>query len=76
MTEDNWDFIMRVNGLGVLICMQEAAKQMIAQGTGGKIINSSSIAGRQGYPDIAPYCGEQVLGDRFDPSWRPGVGRA
>ena len=56
VTEDNWDFIMRVNGLGVLICMQEAAKQMIAQGTGGKIINSSSIAGRQGFPDIAPYC--------------------
>jgi meso-butanediol dehydrogenase / (S,S)-butanediol dehydrogenase / diacetyl reductase len=55
-TEENWDRIMRVNALGVLICTQEAAKQMIAQGAGGKIINTASIAGRQGYPNIAPYC--------------------
>lgn len=56
VTEDNWNLIIRVNGLGVLIGMQEAAKQMIAQGTGGKIINTASIAGRQGYDNIAPYC--------------------
>jgi meso-butanediol dehydrogenase/(S,S)-butanediol dehydrogenase/diacetyl reductase len=55
-TEENWDRIMRVNALGVLICMQEAAKQMISQGGGGKIINTASIAGRQGYPNITPYC--------------------
>ena len=56
VTEDNWNFIMRVNAFGVLIGMQEAAKQMISQGTGGKIINTASIAGRQGYDNIAPYC--------------------
>ena len=55
-TEENWNRIMRVNGLGTLICIQEAAKQMIAQGNGGKIINTASIAGVQGYPNIAPYC--------------------
>jgi meso-butanediol dehydrogenase/(S,S)-butanediol dehydrogenase/diacetyl reductase len=27
VTEDNWNLIMKVNGLGVLIGMQEAAKQ-------------------------------------------------
>ena len=56
VTEENWDFIMRVNGLGVLIGMQEAAKQMISQGTGGKIINTASIAGRSGYDNVVPYC--------------------
>ncbi len=56
VTEANWDWIMKVNGLGVLIGMQEAAKQMIAQNSGGKIINTASIAGRQGYDNIAPYC--------------------
>lgn len=56
VTEDNWERILRVNGLGVLLGMQESAKQMIAQGSGGKIINAASIAGRQGFPDIAPYC--------------------
>jgi len=55
-TEDSWDRIMRVNALGVLIGTQEAAKQMIAQGKGGKIVNTASIAGRQGYPNITPYC--------------------
>jgi meso-butanediol dehydrogenase/(S,S)-butanediol dehydrogenase/diacetyl reductase len=55
-TEENWNRILRVNSLGVLICMQEAAKQMIKQNGGGKIINTASIAGRQGYPNIAPYC--------------------
>lgn len=56
VTEDNWNFIMKINGLGVLIGVQEAAKQMIAQGTGGKIINTASIASRQGFDNVAPYC--------------------
>ena len=56
VTEDNWNFIMGVNGLGCMIGMQEAARQMIAQGTGGKIINTASIASRQGFDNVAPYC--------------------
>ena len=56
VTEDNWHFMMNVNGLGCMIGMQEAAKQMIAQGTGGKIINTASIASRQGFDNVAPYC--------------------
>ncbi len=56
VTDENWDFIMKVNAYGVLIGTQEAARQMIKQGKGGKIINTASIAGRQGYDNIAPYC--------------------
>lgn len=56
VTEENWRFIMEVNGLGCLIGMQEAARQMIAQGEGGKIINTASIASRQGFDTVAPYC--------------------
>jgi meso-butanediol dehydrogenase/(S,S)-butanediol dehydrogenase/diacetyl reductase len=56
VTEENWDAIMRVNALGVLLGIQEAARQMIKQGSGGKIVNTASIAGRQGYADFAPYC--------------------
>jgi len=56
VTEDDWHRIMDVNGLGVLIGTQEAARQMKAQGTGGKIINTTSIAGKQGYPLFAHYC--------------------
>lgn len=55
-TEEDFDRIMRVNGRGVMIGIQEAARQMIAQGGGGKIINTASIAGKQGYPLFAAYC--------------------
>ena len=54
--EEHWERIMKVNALGVLIAMQEAAQQMIDQGKGGKIINTGSIAGKEGY-DVQPhYC--------------------
>jgi len=56
VTEEDFDRIMKINGLGVLIGTQEAAKQMIAQGHGGKIVNTASIAGKQGYPLFAHYC--------------------
>jgi meso-butanediol dehydrogenase / (S,S)-butanediol dehydrogenase / diacetyl reductase len=56
VTEDDWHRIMDVNGLGVLIGTQEAARQMKSQGTGGKIINTASIAAKQGYPLFAHYC--------------------
>ncbi|MFT4829342.1 MAG: meso-butanediol dehydrogenase/(S,S)-butanediol dehydrogenase/diacetyl reductase [Paracoccaceae bacterium] len=56
VTEENWHFIMGVNGLGCMIGMQEAARQMIAQGGGGKIINTASVASRQGFDNVAPYC--------------------
>lgn len=59
-TEENWHFIMNVNALGVLIGIQEAAKQMIAQESqgeiAGKIINTGSIVGRVGMdPNVVPY---------------------
>ena len=56
ITEEVWHRIMDVNGLGVLLGTQEAAKQMISQGSGGKIINTASIASRQGYASFVPYC--------------------
>tara|TARA_Y100000588_G_scaffold388999_1_gene490618 strand:+ start:5429 stop:6211 length:783 start_codon:yes stop_codon:yes gene_type:complete len=46
LTEDDWDRMHRVNAKGVFFCLQNAARQMIDQGTGGKIINIASIAGR------------------------------
>jgi meso-butanediol dehydrogenase/(S,S)-butanediol dehydrogenase/diacetyl reductase len=54
--EENFEQIVRVNTWGVIVCTQEAAKQMVAQGSGGKIINTGSIASRQGFWDFVPYC--------------------
>ena len=53
--EDDWRRIIDVNGLGVLIGVQEAAKQFIAQKSGGKIINTASIVGEQGDAIAAVY---------------------
>lgn len=58
--EKNFNSIMRVNAWGVMVCTQEAARQMMAQGHGGKIINTASIAGRQGYAEFAPYCASKA----------------
>jgi meso-butanediol dehydrogenase/(S,S)-butanediol dehydrogenase/diacetyl reductase len=54
--EANFEEIVRVNAWGVVLCTQEAARQMIAQGRGGKIVNTGSIASRQGFWDFVPYC--------------------
>jgi meso-butanediol dehydrogenase/(S,S)-butanediol dehydrogenase/diacetyl reductase len=54
--EANFDEVVHVNTWGVIVCTQEAAKQMISQGSGGKIINTGSIASRQGFWDFVPYC--------------------
>ena len=52
----NFEEVLRVNTWGVILCTQEAARQMIAQGSGGKIVNTGSIASRQGFWDFVPYC--------------------
>ena len=50
VAEADWDRIHRVNAKGVFFCLQRAAKEMIRQnqadGSGGRIINIASIAGR------------------------------
>lgn len=43
--ESHWDKILEVNVKGYFWLCQAAAKQMQAQGTGGKIINIASVAG-------------------------------
>jgi meso-butanediol dehydrogenase/(S,S)-butanediol dehydrogenase/diacetyl reductase len=56
ITEEDWQNVMDVNGLGVLIGMQEAIKVFRAQGGGGKVVNTASIAGKQGNEPLAHYC--------------------
>jgi NAD(P)-dependent dehydrogenase (short-subunit alcohol dehydrogenase family) len=46
VVEADWDQIHRVNAKGVFFGMQRAAREMIQQGSGGRIINIASIAGK------------------------------
>ncbi len=56
ITRESYDKLFSVNVAGTLFTMQAAAKQMIAQGHGGKIINMASQAGRRGESLVAVYC--------------------
>jgi len=56
ITRESYDRLFRINVGGTLFCMQAAAKQMIAQGRGGRIINMASQAGRRGEALVALYC--------------------
>ncbi len=55
LPEKSWDQTLAVNLKGVFLCGQAAARQMIAQGSGGRIINMSSTNGLVGEPDFAHY---------------------
>jgi len=56
ITRASFDRLYAVNVAGTLFTMQAAARQMIAQGYGGKIINMASQAGRRGEPLVLVYC--------------------
>jgi len=59
-TEADWDGIFAVNCKGLLWCSQAAARRMIAQGRGGKIINLASQAGRRGEALVLAYCASKA----------------
>ncbi|WP_372797654.1 L-iditol 2-dehydrogenase [Pontiella sp.] len=56
ITRESYDRLFAINVAGTLFTLQAAAKAMIAQGRGGRIINMASQAGRRGEPLVAVYC--------------------
>lgn len=55
-SEELWERIIGVNLTGPFLCSQIAARQMIAQGRGGRIINISSVHEDVPMPTNVPYC--------------------
>jgi 2-deoxy-D-gluconate 3-dehydrogenase len=55
MSQETWEAVLGTNLTGAFLCAKHAARTMIAQGRGGKIINISSIYAIYGPPDIAEY---------------------
>ena len=53
---DLWQKVIAVDLTGPFLCAQAAAKAMIRQATGGRIINISSIHEDLPMPTNAPYC--------------------
>jgi NAD(P)-dependent dehydrogenase (short-subunit alcohol dehydrogenase family) len=48
MDEAMWDAVQDVHLKGTFLCTQAAAKQMIAQGGGGRVVNTTSVSGMMG----------------------------
>jgi len=55
ITEVDWDFVCNVNLKGAFFVLQAVARQMIQQGSGGKIVNTASISGKQPEPYFLHY---------------------
>jgi len=55
-TEKQYEFVMNVNLKSAFFGTQVAAKQMISQGDGGRIINISSVHEDWPMPGNTPYC--------------------
>jgi glucose 1-dehydrogenase len=53
---DVWNKVLAVDLTGPWICSQAAAKQMVQQGRGGRIINISSVHEDLPMPTNSPYC--------------------
>jgi NAD(P)-dependent dehydrogenase (short-subunit alcohol dehydrogenase family) len=48
MDEEQWDQVIQVHLKGTFLCTQTVVKQMIAQGGGGRIVNTTSVSGMLG----------------------------
>ncbi|KAH9828679.1 uncharacterized protein C8Q71DRAFT_799960 [Rhodofomes roseus] len=52
---EEWDRVININLRGVMLCYKYAAKQMVEQGRGGRIIGASSMVGRHGVAYTSAY---------------------
>jgi len=60
ITRASYERVFSVNVAGALFTLQAAARAMIRQGRGGKIINMASQAGRRGEALVAVYCSSKA----------------
>src|SRR5581483_7289610 len=60
ISEADWDFIHSVNLKATFFCCQEGARQMKAEGGGGRIVNISSLGGIRPWADHVHYCASKA----------------
>ena len=56
VTDDEWNKVIAVNQYGAFVVSQLAARQMAAQGPGGRIVNISSVHEDIPFPQFTAYC--------------------
>ena len=56
VTDDEWNRVIGVNLFGAFLVHQTAARQLVKQGQGGKLINISSVHEDIPFPEYTAYC--------------------
>lgn len=57
---EEWDRLLRVNLLGVMVTLQASVRRMIADGGGGRLLVTSSAAGVRGEAGWPAYCASKA----------------
>ena len=60
ISAEEWDWVFSINTRAMLLTTQVAARVMIAQGTGGKIVNTASMGGKVGAANQAHYAASKA----------------
>jgi meso-butanediol dehydrogenase/(S,S)-butanediol dehydrogenase/diacetyl reductase len=55
LSRERWQLVLDVNLLGAFLCTKHAARRMIEQGGGGRIVNIASQAAKSGHPHMSAY---------------------
>lgn len=57
---DIWNKIFMVNTTGTFLCTRAVVRDLLKRGAAGRIINISSIAGKNGFPNSSAYCASKA----------------
>ncbi len=68
LSEEDWRVNLDVMATGVFLCSRAAARRMIEQGEGGRIVTVASQAGKAGSPWLAAYCAAKFAAIGFTQS--------
>lgn len=60
LTDDDWDNVIATNLTGVAYCTREAARRMVAAGTGGSIVNIASITAERVQKALTNYAASKA----------------
>lgn len=69
-----FDQLFNVNVKGIFLVAQAVARQLIKQGEGGVIVNTSSAGGKEGSLGQSPYAATKAAIDSFTRSWAKELG--
>jgi len=74
MDTDVFRRVMDIKVMGTFYCSKAAARQMVAQGEGGRIVNLSSTMGKSGRPNTSAYNAANFAVDGFTQSMAKELG--